>query len=105
MSIVTQTSDVNISSISEKSQNIKITNLSVTTGETSHALTANLRQLIIKDRGSTKLQVAFVATETATKYITIWKGTTLTLDELDLSGKTLYLKASASTIVEIIELY
>lgn len=85
-----------------------ITNLPLTLADTEYslALQANLKQLLIKARGYSTLRIAFVATETATKYFTISKGGTLTLDNLSFVSETLYIRASvAGEIAEILELY
>jgi len=85
-----------------------ITNLALSatpTTEGSHTLATNLKQLLIRPRqGNAKLQFAFVATESATKYITIEKGCGYFVDKINLTGKTLYIQSDkASTIVEILE--
>lgn len=89
-------------------QNIEITNLTVALSSTeySHSLKNGLKTLIIKCRTTAKLQIAFVATETSTKYITIQSGASLELDGIAFTGKTLYVQANKpSVIVEIIECY
>lgn len=86
----------------------KITNISLPTANTevSHSLSANLKQLIIRLRGLADLKVAFVATESATKYLTIPRGATLSLVELNFSGATIYLQSpAASQTAEILELF
>ena len=86
----------------------KITNLLLTNSDTeySHALTTNLKQCIIRSRQFAKLQVCFVSAESGSKYITIPKGTSLSLNDLDFTGKTLYLQSDTSSVtVEILELY
>lgn len=90
------------------SQSTKITNLSLANSGTeySHSLTANLKQLIIRSRGIAKLQISFTNGESGTKYITIPKGSNLSLIDLDFISKTLYLQSDTnSTTVEILELY
>jgi hypothetical protein len=86
----------------------KITNLSLPTANTevSHALSSNLKQLIIRNRGNQDLKMSFTATESGTKYITIAKWATLSLTSLSFASETLYLQcATASQTVEILELY
>jgi hypothetical protein len=83
-----------------------ITNLSVPTANTevSHVLQTNLKRIIVKCRGLGKIQLAFTATESSTKYITIHPGATYSEEGLNLSGQTLYLQTSlASQVVEILE--
>jgi len=88
-------------------QNIKITDLvvAIPASEYNHALTSNLKELIIKCRGTAKLQIAFNATESGTKFFTIPKGVSLALDGLEFSSKTLYLQTDKADTVEIVELY
>jgi hypothetical protein len=91
-----------------KSSNIKITNLTLTTMsvEQSHPLQNNLKQLIIRPRGAHNLQIAFIATESSTNFVSIYAGSNLKIDELDFNGKTIYLQSNKnSSTVEIIELY
>lgn len=86
----------------------KITNLPlpIANVEYSHILQTNLNQLIIRARGASKLQLAFVSMESATNYFTVPKGATLTIDGLGFVGVTLYIQAStANETVEILELY
>lgn len=85
----------------------KITNLAIATAatEVSHALNDNLRAVIIKSRNTAKLQVAFTATESGTKFVTIHKGTALCLNDLELDSETLYIQSDIATTVEILELH
>ena len=83
-----------------------ITNISVPTAatEVSHALQTNLRRLMVKVRGLAHMQLAFVSTESSTKYITIPGGSMYHEDAIKLSGKTLYFQLnSAPNVVEILE--
>jgi len=83
-----------------------ITNYSVPTANTevSHILQTNLKKITIRSRNSAKMQFAFVATESSTKYITVLPGVTYTEENLNLSGLTLYFQLnSAPGIVEILE--
>lgn len=107
MSITTVTSSGQQSITVSGAQNIKITNLNVTSADTefSHALTTNLRQLMVRSRVGADIQYCFVTGETNTKYMTISKGSVLELIDLDFSSKTLYLQADKTGIVEIQELY
>lgn len=88
---------------------IAITNKSLPNADTeeSHTLQTNLKQLIIKTRtAKAKLQLAFVATESSTQYVTIWPGVAFHIADLSLSGKTLYVQSNKdSTFIEIVELY
>jgi hypothetical protein len=86
----------------------RITNLSVPIAftEVSHLLQTNVKQLIIRSRNLANLQIAFVSTESGTKYLTIPPGCNLKLDNIEFSSTTLYIQSStASTTVEILELY
>lgn len=84
---------------------LEITNLSVGTSEVSHALQVGLRTLLIRSRTKAELYIAFVSGESSTKYLTIPKGTTLTLTDLEFDSKTLYIRADQSNDVEIVETY
>lgn len=88
-------------------KNVKITNLSLGTPSTeeSHSLQDSLKSIIIRSRDTAKLQVAFTATESGTKYLTIPGNATLALDALEFSGKILYVQSNQVTTVEIVELY
>jgi hypothetical protein len=82
-----------------------ITNLSVPTANTevSHALVANVKQILVSNRDNGLLKAAFTVTESGTKYFTIWPGQTRCFDSLNYSG-TLYMQStSASQTVEIVE--
>lgn len=90
------------------SQNAKVTNVTLTLQNTeySHPLTSNLKQCIIKARGFAKLQISFTSGDSGTKFLTIPNGTSLSLNDLDFTSKTLYLQSdTSSVVVEILELY
>ena len=92
----------------ENASNHKITNLSLPTAnvEVAHALEAGLKQLVIKARGTSKLQYAFTSSESGTNYVTIHKGTSHTLTDLDFVGESLYVQASSNgETAEILELF
>ena len=94
--------------VSVGAKNSKITNLALPTPNTevSHVLQNGLRSVIIKSRVSNvKLQLAFTATESSTKYVTIKKNNTFALDLLEWQSQTLYIQAESATTVEILELY
>lgn len=82
-----------------------ITNFSVALANTevSHALQTNLKRLLVRSRDLYKIQFAFTATESSTKFITIPAGSSYTETDLNLSGKTLYFQLSTAGIVEILE--
>ena len=88
-------------------QSVAITNynIAIASTEYSHSLQSNLKQLIIKPRGDARLQVSFASGESGTKYVTIPKGAVLNMSDLTFSGKTLYMQANKTGIVEIMELY
>jgi hypothetical protein len=86
----------------------KIINLPLPTADTevSHSLSANLKQIIIRLRDYADLKFSFVSTESGTKFITIPKGTTLVLSELNFTGTSIYFQSpKSSQIVEILELF
>ena len=88
-------------------ENIKITNLAITTpnSEQSHSLTTNLKTLIIRSRGLANAQISFTATESGTKFFTIPRGTTFRQEHLNFSGETLYVQCDKTTTMEILEFY
>lgn len=74
--------------------------------EASSTLTNGLNQLFIKCRTMTPCKISFVSGDIAIgKYWTIPAGCTESIISLDFIGKTLYLEASTSCIIEIMELY
>lgn len=88
--------------------NILITNLSCAdkTQEYSHAFSTGTRYFMLRARGSEELRIAFVSTETGTKYITLKPHNVFDLNDLSLSGKIVYIKSDTdNTTVEIIETY
>lgn len=84
---------------------VKITNLSVGTTETSHALSDTLRKLVIRSRTAAELYIAFVSGDTTVSYLTIKKGCVLCLDGLEFTSQTLYIRADQSNTVEIVETF
>ena len=71
--------------------------------ESSQALTAGTKQILIRTRGLANLQISFVATESATKFITIPKNSSYTIGDINFSG-TLYFQADKDVqTVEILE--
>ena len=108
MSVTTVTSAGTQSVSISGAQNNKITNLSIPVANTevSHGLTASLKQVIIRAREVVELKIAFTATESGTKYLTIPKNASLELINLDFSSTTLYVQSPVGSItVEILELY
>ena len=88
------------------SENIKITNLAVSTSETSHSLQQGTVQLWIRARGLDTFYISFVSGETSTKYLTISPGCTFSLDGVSMAGKIVYIRSDkASGIAEILETY
>jgi len=88
-------------------QSVEITNHSIATpnSETQHSLQTNLKQLIIRNRTFADLKLSFVQNESGTKYMSVPRGTTLSMDSLDFASKTLYLQSPKASTVEILELY
>ena len=83
-----------------------ITNLSlpVINTEVAHALVSNLKTLIIRNRTKAELKLAFVATESSAKYITLPGGATMELSNLSFTGETIYMQSPKISVVEILEL-
>lgn len=103
MSFSTQTVTAKVTA----AKSVYITNAIATLAATeySHVLQNNLKQLTVKARGNSKLQVAFVSGDSSLQYVSIPKGAALNLDAMDLSGTTLYYQAStALEVIEILEL-
>jgi len=93
-----------VSESSDYSSSVLITNKIVGIAEASHTLQANVKQLIVRARQFATLTIAFESG--ATSYIELRPATVLTLEKLNLTGTTLYLKSSLdSVIIEIIELF
>lgn len=83
----------------------KVYNVSaaVANSEVFQALSSDTTQFMIKVRDNAKLQLAYVATESATNYLTIRPGAVLSVDSIDFSG-TLYFQTDKSgQTVEIVE--
>ena len=79
--------------------------LPIANTEYSHILQADLKQIIIKVRGLADLKFTLVSGESSTKYFTIPKGNSLSLDNLSIASGTLYLQSpTASVTIEILEL-
>ena len=71
--------------------------------EVSQALNSNTKQFTIRVRGYARLQMAYIVTESGTKFLTIPAGNSRSVDGLDFSG-TLFFQVSKDTqIVEIEE--
>lgn len=88
-------------------ENVLITNLSIpSTGtEYSHALQSGLKQITVRSRVLATVQIAFVSTESGTKYLTLKPGTVLHLSDIDFTSQTIYLQSDTITTMEIMELY
>ena len=103
MSVVTSTVRAKISKATQPT----IYNLSMPLANTeySQALSSHTRKIMIKTRDRTaQLRIAFVATNTATIFITIEGGAIYSEENLDLEGVTIYLRSNKSTqTVEILE--
>lgn len=71
--------------------------------EYSQLLNNNTKQILIRARNASKVNVAFIATNTSTLFITVNAGCSLVLDALLFSG-TVYVSCSKNNeIVEILE--
>jgi hypothetical protein len=86
---------------------IKCSELSVIANtETPFTLTNGLNQLFIKCRDLKPVKISFFLGDIDLgKYWTIPIGCTEAITGLDFIGKTLYIKASSSCTIEIMELY
>ena len=86
---------------------VLITNLSlpIINTEVGHSLQTGLKSLIIKNRMKAKTNIAFILTESSTNYLTLEGGAVLSLQEIDFTGKTIYLQSTAISTIEIVELY
>lgn len=85
-----------------------ITNLAVPTANTevSHALSTDVKQVIIRCREYADIKIALTAAESGTKYFTIRRGCVLGLADIAFSAETLYVQSPvASVTVEILELF
>lgn len=88
-------------------ENLKIYNVSMplSTNEYSQALSAGTKQIIVSCRELATIYLAFNTGETSTLFYTINKGATLALDQLTLTGKTIYFKSDKNGVtLEIIEI-
>ena len=88
------------------SRNKSITNFNYTSADTEQefSLVDNLNQLLVKARGF-DLRVAFVSGGTLSAYVTIPAGSSLFLQGMDLSSSSLFLRASTTGTIEILQLY
>lgn len=101
-------SSINSGSIVQAgSPNVLITNLVIATADTefSHTLQDNLTLLEFKARDGEAFKYAFVATESATNYISVPACSGQAFAGIKLVGKTLYLQSPSTCIIEIIEFY
>ena len=107
MSNVTQTSTQNITATLGGATNIEITNFAITTinSEVSHNLKTNLKELIVRAREAANIKLSFVSGESGTKYLTVFKGTALSLSNISFTAKVLYFQSDKVGTVEIVELY
>lgn len=84
----------------------KITNFTVAVSgvEESHVLDDETKSFLVRSRNKSTIQLAFVATESSTKFITIAPNAVYQEDTLVLTGKTLYFQTDKSSeVVEILE--
>lgn len=72
--------------------------------ELAHTLQANLKKILIKARGSSKVQFCFTSGESGSKFVTIPAGCSYLEDNLNISSGTLYFQLNrAGDVVEILE--
>ena len=107
MSVTTVTAAGTQSVTVQGSTQHKITNKVIATpnSEVSHALSSNLKGLIVRARDIADTKISFTSGESGTKYVTIPKRAALELNDLSFASETLYLQTSIATTVEILELY
>ena len=85
-----------------------ITNLALTLSGTEYslALQSGLRQLIVRARGNSRLQISFISGDTNLVFFTVPKGTSFILDDINFTGATIYIRSNlAGDTAEIIELF
>jgi len=84
---------------------VTIYNVSAPTAgvEVSQALSANTKKFTLRVRGNSTLQLAFVATESSTTFLTIPARSSYSEDIIDFSGTIYFQCDKASQTVEIIE--
>lgn len=85
--------------------NPTITNIILTLANTeySHAFMQGTQSILIRARGNSKLQIAFISGDTNIEFITIPRGASLSMPGLSYSG-TVYIEGNvAGDVVEIIE--
>ncbi len=84
-----------------------ITNLTLATPSTevTHTVQPGIKQIVIRSRTRTDVQIATIATESSSNYITIKAGCSLSLTEIDFTGKVLYMQSPSIAVLEILELY
>ena len=75
----------------------------VATIENSQLLTNGTKKILIRARGSSQTQIAFLSGTTNTIYITLEPHTVFEEDGLDLSAVTLFVRTDANDIVEVLE--
>lgn len=83
-----------------------IHNINIATAniEQSLALSNNIKSLLVRSRNNADLKIAYVATESSTKFITIKKRAVYEETGLNATGLTLYFQSDTdNTDVEIIE--
>lgn len=85
--------------------NPKISNVILTLANTeySHTFSTGTQSLLIRARGNSKLQIAFISGDTNIEFLTIPRGATLSMPDLGFSG-TVYVEGNvAGDVVEIVE--
>lgn len=90
---------------SPSAQSPVITNLLASSANTevSHSIPDGTQKILIRCRGLAKSQIAFVSTESGTKFVTIPRGATYIQDGLNASSLTLYIQTDkASQTIEIL---
>jgi hypothetical protein len=89
----------------EQSTEPTIYNVSVLLSATeySQALSPSTKKFMIRVRGNSKLQLAFVATDSSTNFITIPQGVSYSEDGLSFSGTLFFQTEKPTQTVEILE--
>jgi hypothetical protein len=93
--------------VSDSTPDIKNITLVSANVEQSVTLETGLRQIMIRNRSpqNAVLKIAFTSGESGTKFITIPKGNSFNLENINFNSKTLYLQSNQdNTIVEILQI-
>lgn len=72
--------------------------------EFSQALSADTKQFLIRNRANNDLKIAFTATESGTKFVTLKSSAVLSITNVTLTSVTIYMQTPGTNeTVEILE--